>query len=116
MKVCAQMILDYCSQFYVSPDHPDYLKYDREKARKLVNYGFYNLCTYDELVAAGLEEYAKEIPASSREMLRLKSFSRVPVAPIAPGSLPPWPGSTQMSGGPSPSGPSRRAVTSTTIR
>lgn len=71
VRVCAEMILDFVSQFYVAKDSPDYLKYNREKARAFVNHGFYNLCTHDELVAAGLEEYANEIPAGSREMQRL---------------------------------------------
>jgi len=71
VRVCAEMILDYVSQFYVSRDDPGYLRYEKEKARRLVDDGFFNLCSYDELVAAGLEEYANEIPGTSREMQRL---------------------------------------------
>jgi ABC-type sugar transport system permease subunit/ribosomal protein S27E len=71
VDVCANMILDFVSQFYVPTDSPDYMKYNREKARYFVNSGFYNLCRYDELVAAGLEEYANEIPVTSRHMQRL---------------------------------------------
>jgi len=71
VDVCANMILDFASQFYVPKDSPDYLKYERERVRKFVNDGFFNLCSYDELVAAGMEEYAKEIPPTSREMQRL---------------------------------------------
>ncbi|NOZ21628.1 MAG: extracellular solute-binding protein [Planctomycetes bacterium] len=71
VDVCADMILDFCSQFYVPKDDPGYLKYEKEEARELVNYGFYNLCSYDQLVAAGLKEYANEIPPGSREMQRL---------------------------------------------
>ncbi|MHC4201346.1 MAG: carbohydrate ABC transporter permease, partial [Planctomycetota bacterium] len=71
VKLCADMILDFVSQFYVPRDHPDYLKYEKERARKHVDDGFYNLSPYDELVAAGLEEYANEIPPASREMQRL---------------------------------------------
>ena len=71
VDVCANMILDFASQFYVPKDHPDYLKYEKARVRKFVNDGFYNLCSYDELVAAGMEEYAKEIPQASREKQRL---------------------------------------------
>ncbi len=71
VELCAEMILDFVEQFYVPKDHPDYLKYEKEQARKLVDDGFYNLSSYDELVAAGLEEYANEIPPTSREMQRL---------------------------------------------
>jgi multiple sugar transport system permease protein len=71
VDLCAEMILDFVQQFYVPKDHPDYLKYEKEQARKLVADGFFNLSSYDELVAAGLEEYANEIPPTSREMQRL---------------------------------------------
>ena len=71
VDVCARMILDFVAQFYVPKGHPHYLEYEKQRARKLVNYGFYNLCTYDELLAAGLEEYANEVPPASREMQRL---------------------------------------------
>jgi ABC-type sugar transport system permease subunit/ribosomal protein S27AE len=71
VDVCANMILDFSSQFYVPKDDPDYLKYERAYTRRLVNYGYYGLCWYDELVAAGLEEYAREIPPTSRELQRM---------------------------------------------
>ena len=71
VNVCAGMILDFGAQFYVPRDHPDYLKYEKAYARRLVNYGYYNLCKYDELVAAGLEEYAREIPPASRRLRRM---------------------------------------------
>ena len=71
VDVCADMVLDFASQFYVPRDDPDYLKYERARVRKLVNAGFYGLCSYDELTAAGLTEYASEVPATSREMQRL---------------------------------------------
>ncbi|MBT4820308.1 MAG: extracellular solute-binding protein, partial [Lentisphaerae bacterium] len=71
VDVCADMITDFCAQFWRPRDDPDYLKYNREKARAFVNRGFYNLSTYDELVAAGMEEYAKEIPATSRDLQRM---------------------------------------------
>ncbi len=71
VDVCARMILDFVSQFYVAPDSPDYLKYRKAYARHLVKNGFYRLCTYEELKAAGLDEYAREIPPAVREMRRL---------------------------------------------
>ncbi len=84
VDVCANMILDYASQFYVAKNHPDYLKYEKEYARRLVNYGYYNLCSYDELVAAGMEEYAQEIPPTSRAMQALirdpKNYTFLPIS------------------------------------
>lgn len=71
LRVCAEMVLDFESQYYVPKDDPNYLKYDKMEARELVNHGFFNLCSYDELVAAGLQEYANEIPEGSRLMQRL---------------------------------------------
>ncbi len=71
VDLCADMVLDFVAQFYVPRDDPHYLVHEKQRARKLVNQGFYNLCTYEELVAAGLEEYASEVPATSREMQRL---------------------------------------------
>lgn len=71
VDVCANLVLDFGSQFYVPKDDPDYLKYEREYARRLVNYGYYSLCSYEELIAAGLEEYAREIPPTSRAMQRM---------------------------------------------
>ncbi|MEW6358118.1 MAG: extracellular solute-binding protein [Planctomycetota bacterium] len=71
VRVCAEMVLDFESQFYVPKDDPNYLKYDKMEARELVNHGFFNLCSYDELIAAGLKEYANEIPEGSRLMQRL---------------------------------------------
>ncbi len=71
LDVCARMILDFAAQFYVPKTDPHYLEYESARVRKLVDYGFFNLCSYDELTAAGLQEYAKEIPPTSREMQRL---------------------------------------------
>jgi len=71
IKVCAEMILDYVAQFYAPVGSPDYLKYDKMRVRKLVEDGFYTLCTYDELAAAGLMEYAEETSPAVREMQRL---------------------------------------------
>ena len=71
VDVCAEMILDFGEQFYVPKDDPDYLKYEKEYARRLVNYGYYNLCSYDALVAAGLEEYAREISPADRKMQKM---------------------------------------------
>jgi ABC-type sugar transport system permease subunit/ribosomal protein S27AE len=71
IDVCANMILDFSGQFYMPKDHPEYLKYERAYTRRLVNYGYYGLCWHDELVAAGLEEYAREIPPTSRELQRM---------------------------------------------
>lgn len=71
VDVCAEMILDFGAQFYLPKDDPGYLKYEKEYARRLVNYGYYNLCSYDELVAAGLEEYAREISPFDRRMQKM---------------------------------------------
>jgi ABC-type sugar transport system permease subunit len=71
VDVCANMILDFARQFYLPKDHPDYLQYEREYTRRLVNYGYHGLCWYEELVAAGLEEYAREIPETSRHLQQL---------------------------------------------
>lgn len=71
VRACAEFALDYCAQFFYSPGDPRYLKYDKAKVVRMVDEGFYNLCSYEELVAAGLDEYAKEVTAGSREMQRL---------------------------------------------
>ena len=68
VRVCAEFALDYAAQFYVPKDDPHYLRYDRHKAVALTEQGFFNLCTRDELMAAGLEEYVKEIPEGSLQM------------------------------------------------
>lgn len=68
LRVCADFILEYSAQFFVPRDDPRYLKYDRYKALALTEQGFFNLCTRDELLAAGLDEYIKEIPAGSLKM------------------------------------------------
>ncbi|HMP75721.1 MAG TPA: extracellular solute-binding protein [Kiritimatiellia bacterium] len=65
VRVCAQYILDYAAQFYVPRDNPHFLKYDKHKVISLTERGFFNFCTRDELIAAGLEEYVAEIPAGS---------------------------------------------------
>ncbi len=71
IDICARMVLDFCEQFWMPKDDPRYLKYEKEKARQFVNRGFYNVATYDALVAAGLQEYANEIPEGSRKMQRM---------------------------------------------
>jgi len=71
VRVCARFILDYAGQFFVPKNDPGYLKYDKWQVRKLVEAGFYNLCSYDELMAAGLEEYAREVTPGCREMQRM---------------------------------------------
>ena len=71
VRVCAELILDYAAQFYVPKDDPRYLRYDRHKAVALTEQGFFNLCTRDELVAAGLDEYVKEIPPGSLRMQQM---------------------------------------------
>ena len=71
VRVCAEYILDYAAQFLVDRDDPRYLRYDSALTRQQVHMGFYNLAAYDELVAAGMEEYANEIPEGSRQMQRL---------------------------------------------
>ena len=68
VRVCAEFILDYAEQFYVPKDAPRYLRYDRHKALALTERGFFNLCTRDELIAAGLPEYVREIPSGSLKM------------------------------------------------
>ena len=68
VRVCADFILDYAAQFYVPKDDPHYLRYDKHKAVALTEQGFFNLCTRDELIAAGLDEYVKEIPEGSLRM------------------------------------------------
>ena len=71
LQVCVDLILDCSAQYFVPQDHPDYLKYDKERTRALVRNGLFHLCSYDELVAADLEEYAAEIPEGSRRMQQL---------------------------------------------
>lgn len=71
LRVCADMILDFGAQFYVPMDHPDYLRYEKEYTRRLVNYGYYGLASYEELVAAGMTEYAREIDPATRRLRRM---------------------------------------------
>jgi len=71
IRVCAEFIKDVAAQFFVPKTDPRYLKYEKARVVRLVDQGFFNLCSYDELIAAGLEEYAHEVPAGSREMQRL---------------------------------------------
>jgi len=86
VRVCAQMILDYASQFYVPREDPDYLKYDRAKIRFLVNNGFYTLCSHDELTAAGLGEYARELsPAVRRLQDMIRDPNHYKILPISEG-------------------------------
>ncbi len=86
VDLCAKMILDYCSQFYVPKSSPEYLKYDKYKIKYLVDNGFYSLCSYDELMAAGLPEYARELSPGTR---RLQDMIRDPhnykILPISEG-------------------------------
>jgi ABC-type sugar transport system permease subunit len=71
LNVCANMILDFGSQFYVPEGHPEYLKYEKAYTRRLVNNGYHGLCSYDDLRAAGMEEYAREIDPASRRLRRM---------------------------------------------
>ncbi len=84
VKVCADMILDYVSQFYVPKDSPDYLKYHKKQTEYLVNNGFFRLCSTEELKAAGLEEYANEISVPAKEMRKLindpKHYTFLPIS------------------------------------
>ncbi len=84
VKACADLIMDYASQFYAPAGSPGYMKYEKEKMKYLVDRGLFNLCSYDMLSAAGLQEYAKEISPSSRKMQRMiydpKHYTMLPVS------------------------------------